>query len=192
MADLNYSYYGGPNLANDGNFRTSFRSHFASYYYPDPAPTLYISTSSENTFDEIKIYNRFEKASRINSADASIVVYFIGSTKKILWSSILRGSAYLYHFTNVFSGARSNIAMGERSLVAEKSEDSVSFSAAATKINIFQFKAIVLQQNNIDYYLQCAEIEIFYQVKHCIKSKNFCFYLMIAMIYIRLHCTDYN
>lgn len=84
VTDLYLDKYGVPALANDGNLHTAFRSHSRDDYYPDLNPRLIVTTGGNNTFDEIRVYNRLYADLWFYLRDANITVEYIGKVTNTL------------------------------------------------------------------------------------------------------------
>ena len=87
MTDLVLDTYGDPMLANDGDLHTAFRSHFPTDYYPDPNPRLFVTTGGNNSFDEIRVYNRLLVDVQNYLDGATITVEYTGQVLQSLFNN---------------------------------------------------------------------------------------------------------
>ena len=107
-------FFGGPELVIDGDLRTSTRTHnslFDPYYTTGPKeffPRIILTTHESTHFDQIVIYNRRLPKAQHRDAGAFIQVLWVYTQPPhyniTLWQSNLKGTHYVYNFTDVNSG----------------------------------------------------------------------------------------
>mmetsp|Transcript_28916 Transcript_28916/g.39719 ORF Transcript_28916/g.39719 Transcript_28916/m.39719 type:complete len:625 (+) Transcript_28916:169-2043(+) len=156
VTDLVLDTYGVPALANDGNLHTAFRSHFPTDFYPDPHPRLFVTTGANNTFDEIRVYNRRNHDVWHYLFGAVITVEYTGRVNKLLWSATLNDSKPLYTFSQVNSGTLGNLS----ALSPTPTPTNIPTLTPNPAANIVHL-VVTLDQSNTLYYLECAEIQLF-------------------------------